>query len=129
MFSKKDKVKLESFIGSNTRFQGTIKTEGTLRVDGRVDGNIEADWLVLGENSSLKGNASATGIVVGGLVEGNLTAKEIVEVKDKGQVRGDVLTTKLTVSEGGLIDGRVSMQKEQSKIVELAQDKLKGAQF
>ena len=54
MFSKNTE-KLESFIGINSNFKGDIKTQGTLRVDGTVEGNIETDWLILGETSHLKG--------------------------------------------------------------------------
>ncbi|MBA3071111.1 MAG: polymer-forming cytoskeletal protein, partial [Nitrospirae bacterium] len=56
MFSKNTE-KLESFIGINSHFKGDIKTQGTLRIDGTVEGNIETDWLILGETSHLKGDA------------------------------------------------------------------------
>ncbi|MFZ3122304.1 MAG: polymer-forming cytoskeletal protein [Thermodesulfovibrionales bacterium] len=55
---------------------------------------------------------------MGGRVDGNLKAKEIVEIKAKGQVSGDISTGKLTIIEGGVFDGRSSMQKDESKIVE-----------
>jgi cytoskeletal protein CcmA (bactofilin family) len=120
MFSR-NKVKLESFIGSNTRLEGEIKMNGTLRVDGKVNGNIETDWLILGDKASLRGDVTANGIIVGGMLEGNLTAREIVEIKHNGRVNGDVLTSRLTVAEGGFINGRVSMQMEETKVVELTQ--------
>jgi cytoskeletal protein CcmA (bactofilin family) len=114
----KNTEKLESFIGPNSHFKGDIETKGTLRVDGGMEGSVEADWIILGEKSTLKGNVSARGIIVGGRVEGNLRAKEIVEIKSKGEVQGDVYTPKLTIVEGGKFDGRSSMAKEDSKVVE-----------
>lgn len=125
MFSKANDKTLESFIGVNTKFKGEIKTKGTLRVDGSVEGNIEADWVILGEKANLKGNANARGIVVGGSVTGNLAAREIVEIQQKGQITGDIVTAKLTVVEGGIIEGRTTMPREESKIVELAKEKIK----
>ena len=110
--------KLESFIGGNSRFKGDIDIKGTLRVDGAMEGNIAADWVILGEKGSLKGDVAARGIVVGGKIEGNLKAAEIVEIKPKGQVSGDIHTNKLTVLEGGTFDGRSTMKKEESKIIE-----------
>ncbi len=124
MFSKKDK--LESFLGTNTQVDGEISVKGTLRLDGRVNGNVNADWLVLGEGGFIKGEVKANGIIVGGQIEGNLIAKEVVDIKHKGSITGDISTTKLAVSEGGIIDGRVSMRREASNIIELKQEKAKA---
>jgi cytoskeletal protein CcmA (bactofilin family) len=118
MMFNKNTEKLESFIGMNSSFRGDIDTKGTLRIDGSMEGNVAADWVIFGEKATLRGDVSARGIIVGGRIEGNLKAKEIVEIKSKGQVHGDIVTLKLTVVEGGLFDGRSSMSKEESKIVE-----------
>jgi cytoskeletal protein CcmA (bactofilin family) len=117
MFSKNTE-KLESFIGANSVFKGDIETKGTLRVDGTMEGNVNADWVILGEKASLKGDIKARGIIVGGRVEGNLIAEEIVEIKAKGQISGDVSTNKFTIVEGGIFDGRSSMQKDKAKVLE-----------
>jgi cytoskeletal protein CcmA (bactofilin family) len=117
----KNTEKLESLVGSNSSFRGEVESKGTLRADGAIEGNINADWVVVGEKAKVKGNITARGIIIGGRVEGNLKAKEIVEIKNKGQVYGEVFTPKLTIAEGGIFDGRSSMQKEEeSKVVELA---------
>jgi len=118
MFSKNTE-KLESFIGINSHFKGDIKTQGTLRVDGTVEGNIETDWLILGETSHLKGDATSRGIIVGGRVDGNLTAREIIEIKTKGQVTGELTTSKLSIAEGAMFDGSSSMIREESNVIEL----------
>ncbi len=118
MAGKTDKI--ETFIGSNSTFKGEISTSGTLRVDGTLEGNITTDWLVLGEKGDIKGDVASNGVIVGGKIEGNVRAKEIIEVKNKGKVIGDILTPKLTIVEGGIIEGRTSMQQTGSKVVELA---------
>jgi len=118
MFNKNTE-KLESFIGANSTFKGDIDTKGTLRVDGIVEGNIVADWVVLGEKSHVKGDITARGIVVGGRVDGNIKAKEIVEIKNKGQLFGEIFTGKLVIVEGGIFDGRSRMHPEESaKIID-----------
>lgn len=117
MFSRNTE-KLESLIGANSAFKGNIETKGTLRVDGSMEGNVSADWVILGEKALIKGDVAARGIVVGGKVEGNLRAKEIVEIKAKGQVFGDVTSVKLTIIEGGIFEGRSSMSKEEIKVIE-----------
>jgi cytoskeletal protein CcmA (bactofilin family) len=123
MFSKKDGEKLEALIGANTSFKGDIATKGTLRIDGTLEGNAQADWLIIGEKGRMAGNAAARGVIVGGKLEGNITAKETVEIKAKGNVHGDVYTPKLSVMEGGLINGRTNMGHTDGKIVEIASGK------
>ncbi len=110
--------KLESFIGANSDFKGDLDVKGTLRIDGVLAGNVNADWVILGEKAILKGDVSARGIIVAGRIEGNLRAKEIVEVKSKGHVSGDIYTSKLTVVEGGVFDGKSRMTKEETKVLE-----------
>ena len=120
MFDKKKSEELESIIGKNTQVDGNITTKGTIRIDGRLNGNVKADWVVLGEKSFVRGDIQVAGALVAGYVEGSVSAKEIIEVKRTGQVRGDVATSKLVVIEGGMIDGKVGMQqKEGAKVVEL----------
>lgn len=119
MMFHKNTEKLESFIGANSLFKGDVDTKGTLRVDGVVEGNIVADWVVLGESSHIKGDITARGIVIGGRVDGNIKAKEIVEIKNKGQLHGEIFTNKLVIAEGGILEGRTRMhQHEESKVIE-----------
>lgn len=114
----KNTEKLESFIGANSNFRGNIDTKGTLRIDGTMEGNVNADWVIFGEKAFLKGDITARGIVVGGKIEGNVRAKEIVEIKPKGQIYGDICSSKLTIIEGGIFDGRSTMTKEEAKVIE-----------
>jgi len=118
MFTKGEK--LESFIGQNTHFKGEITTKGTLRIDGNVDGNVQADWLVIGDKAYIKGNATATSIVVGGTIEGNVLARGLVDIQKKGRVKGDITTSKLTVMDGGIVDGRITMHQDSAKLIEMS---------
>jgi cytoskeletal protein CcmA (bactofilin family) len=118
MMFTKNTEKLESFIGASSKFRGDIETKGTLRIDGILEGNVQADWVILGEKSSVRGDITGRGIIIGGSVDGNLRAKEIIEIKSKGRVTGDIATSKLTISEGGVFDGRSAMQNGETKVLE-----------
>ncbi len=119
----KKNEKLETIVGSNTQIEGNVTTKGTLRIDGRLTGDVETDWLILGEKAFLKGNVKVAGVAVAGYLEGNVVAKEIIELKRTGQIQGDVTTNKLVVIEGGIVDGKIAMQqKEGGKVVELTQE-------
>jgi cytoskeletal protein CcmA (bactofilin family) len=111
--------KIESLIGNNSVFRGSIETKDTLRIDGTVEGNVRADWVIVGEKALVKGDIEARGIVLGGRVEGNLKALETVEMKSKGQLIGDIFTAKLTVTEGAIFEGRSKMESDETNVVEL----------
>lgn len=118
MFSRRNNKKLESFIGVNSSLKGDIKTKGTLRIDGEVEGKVDSDWLIIGEKGLIKGDVRSNRVIVGGRIEGTVTAKEIIEVKGKGEITGDINTPKLTVSEGAVLNGKTTMSKD-TNVVEL----------
>ncbi|MGE5664565.1 MAG: bactofilin family protein [Deltaproteobacteria bacterium] len=111
MFGKKSVQKLETIIGNDSTVTGEMNIKGTLRVDGIVEGDIFSDWVIVGETGRIRGNVKSRGVVVGGRVEGNIDATEIVELKGKGQVTGEISTVKLAMSEGAVFDGRSSMKR------------------
>ena len=133
MFSK-DTGKLESLIGVDTDFQGELNVKGTLRVDGRVDGRLNAECVILSETAVVKGEVTAKKIIVGGKVEENLRAQEILEIRAKGKVLGDIFTNKLSVMQGGEFNGKIEMKIDESKVLdfqsksgtELSQDYLRN---
>jgi cytoskeletal protein CcmA (bactofilin family) len=117
MFLKKNN-KLEALIGPNSEFKGDITANGTLRIDGKITGNIIADSVILANDASVVGDIKARNIVIGGRVDGNLTAEDIIEIKPTGQVFGDIHTRKLSVAEGGIFEGRSFIQKDETKVID-----------
>jgi cytoskeletal protein CcmA (bactofilin family) len=119
MFQKKND-KLESFIGINSEFRGDITVSGTLRIDGKLTGNITAGWIVVGEQALVKGDLVASGIVVGGRVEGTLKADDLVELKPSAQLYGDICSKKLVIAEGGVFMGRSVTQGNDAKLIDFS---------
>jgi len=126
MMFDKEADKLESVLGSNSNFKGELKVDGTLRVDGTVDGQLEADHVILTESAMVKGAIKAKKIIIGGKIDGNVRAQELVEIKSKGKVLGDIFAPKLAIIEGGEVNGKIEMKKEENKVVELG---LKGREL
>ncbi|HEU0264880.1 MAG TPA: polymer-forming cytoskeletal protein [Geobacterales bacterium] len=112
MFSsnKKDS-RLETSIGPETTLKGELVSTGTVRVDGTFEGNITADWVIIGERGSVQGDVAAKVMIIGGKIRGNLRAANMVEIKPKGEVTGEIVTARLTVHEGAVFDGRSTMQR------------------
>lgn len=126
MFNKKSVQKLETIIGNESTVTGELNIKGTLRVDGIIEGDIFADWVIVGESGRIHGNVKSRGVVVGGRVEGNLEASEIVELKGKGEVTGEICTVKLAMSEGAVFDGRSTMKKAAQDADSEAKGKIKS---
>jgi cytoskeletal protein CcmA (bactofilin family) len=118
MFTAQQK-KLESIVGTNSDFIGEMNVSGTLRVDGMVHGKLNADCVIISESAMVKGDIKAKAIIVGGKVEGNLFGQEIIEIKSKGIVLGEVYAQKFFIIEGGVLNGRVQMKTDESNVIPL----------
>ena len=121
MFSKEIE-KLKSFLGAQSEFQGELTAKGILRMDGTVTGRVRADQVILSETAVIKGDVLAKIIIVGGKIEGSLRAPDLVEIKSKGKVKGEIFTNKFLVMEGGEFNGRIEMKGDESKVLDF--DKL-----
>lgn len=128
MFSKSSQKvdKAESIIGGQSEVTGDLNVKGTLQVDGSIKGQVKADHVVLTESSRIKGDITAHKIIVSGKVEGNLKAEEAIEIMPRGKVTGDVFTNRISVAEGGELNGKVVMSERNSKIVKV-EGKIPGA--
>ena len=73
----------------------------------------------LSETAEVKGEIKAKNILIGGKMDGNVRAQELVEIKSKGKVLGDIFTPKLAIIEGGEFNGKVEMKREENKVIEL----------
>jgi cytoskeletal protein CcmA (bactofilin family) len=111
MFGKGSR-KLETIVGDGTRVVGQVSVKGTIRIDGIVEGDLQADWVVVGETGKIVGNTHSRGMVVGGSVEGNIEATETVELMGKSSMAGDIRAPKLSVAEGAVFDGSSRMKGE-----------------
>lgn len=116
MFNNHNK-KMESIIGKNSDISGELNVSGTLRIDGMVRGKLNAECVIVSESAMVKGDIKARTIIVGGKVEGNLIGEEMIEIKPKGAVLGEIFTNKFFVIEGGTFNGRVQMKKDESNVI------------
>ncbi|MCC6928312.1 MAG: polymer-forming cytoskeletal protein [Gemmatimonadaceae bacterium] len=99
-----------SVIGSGMRVIGDIESNGTIKVEGVVEGSVRgARQLLLGKGGTINGDVHAVEAVLGGSVVGNVLATERVEIQGSSSVEGDILTKSMVVYEGGVINGSVRM--------------------
>lgn len=99
-----------NLIGHGTTVEGKVRSQGSVRVDGRVVGEINAyEAVSIGVSGEVEGNISAKNITVGGKIRGNLTAQEKLVFLEKAVVQGDIRAAKLVIDEGATFDGKCSM--------------------
>ena len=115
-FSKNKKGKnlsLDTLIGANTVFEGSISSDCSVCVEGSVRGRIEAKGeVVVGREGKVEANIHADSVVVGGQIVGNIHARSRLEITTTGRVTGDIEATTITVAEGGTVDGKFKMMEE-----------------
>ena len=97
----------ESVIGSDVEIIGTIKSSGTVRLDGKLDGELICGGnAILGKSAQVKGNVTATSVSIEGKINGNLLAKDKIEMKATATVNGDIKARRLSVEDGVTFVGR-----------------------
>jgi cytoskeletal protein CcmA (bactofilin family) len=116
MFGKRDEGlplsmdKVDTIIGKGTEFSGTIKASGLLRIEGKVEGEIESSGdVVLAEGSEVNAELKARHSVIAGTYSGNISLEGKLEIRATGKVRGDVRVAGLVIEDGAHFDGKCEM--------------------
>ena len=100
-----------SLLDAQLAVTGDLDTAGSLRIDGKLEGNVRrADTVVLGVGATMSGDVHAREVVIGGSITGNIHATDRVELQATAIVTGDVITQTILVQEGGVVNGRVLMR-------------------
>lgn len=106
---------MDSIIGVNTIIKGEIEVKGTIRVDGRFEGIITADWVIIGKTGYIEGKVTAGAIMVSGEIIGKVFSSDFVEIKQTGKIIGDIETDRIIILEGGRFEGKSIIKREMSK--------------
>ncbi len=96
-----------SILGRDLVITGDIKTDGDIQIDGRLEGNIHAENLTIGEHGAINGKISAGTVHVRGKVTGKIDAT-IVELAETANVQADLVQDQLTIANGAYFDGKCS---------------------
>ena len=97
-------------LNSNVEIKGNLKFAGQLTFEGKLEGEIQSEGtLLLGDSAVINGNINASSIVLRGKINGNVTAKDKVEIKGKTEMFGDVTAAKLVIEEGVTFVGKMDV--------------------
>lgn len=116
---------VKAFLGEGTEFKGVLSFEGTVRIDGTLEGEILGeDLLIVGEPAVVKAEIDVGTAVVSGQVTGNIRARQRVELLATSSVTGIIRTPSLVVAAGATFNGNCEMaSRDDTKIVRLEKRK------
>jgi len=101
---------IKAFLGEGTDFKGILTFEGTVRVDGKLEGEVYTkDTLIVGESAVVAAEINVHTIVISGIVRGNINATGKIEVHRPGKLFGNVKTPSLFIEEGVIFEGNCAM--------------------
>ena len=100
-------------IGVGTEITGDVATNGDIRFDGVLIGNLKTKGkVVIGETGSVKGEIACKNAVLEGKVEGKIAVSELLTLKGTSVLTGDIITRRLAIEPGAKFSGNCSMTAE-----------------
>ncbi len=99
-----------NFLGGGTIVEGTIKTDNSVRVDGKLKGKLICkNTLTVGLNGEIEGEVQAKNAIVGGKIKGKVSIAEKLVLESKSVLIGELKANKLIIDEGAVFDGTSDM--------------------
>src|SRR5580704_15574932 len=100
----------KNVLSSDVEIKGNLKFSGELTFEGKLEGEIQTEGtLNLGESAAVNGNITAHSVIVRGRVNGNINAKDKIEIKSKAELFGDIRAAKLVIEEGVTYVGKTEV--------------------
>jgi len=120
---EKDTNRIETLIGGQCCFIGSLNGNGTLKIDGSIDGDLICeDDVILGETGRIKGNTVCNNAYINGIIQGDISCKSTLTIESCGKVKGNIFVKKLMISEGGILDGKCTMTSYEQPNVDVDVD-------
>jgi len=122
-----NETKVTSIVGPGTKIKGEVSSEGTIRIEGYVEGQIQsADTIVIQENGKVKANLIGGQVIVSGEVHGNVFAHDRLEITSSAKVVGDITSPRIAIAEGVVFEGKCTMKSPAQALKQQQQEKEKG---
>ncbi len=101
---------VSAFVGEGVEFKGVINYQGTVRIDGQLEGEIHTSGvLIVGQGAVIDAKVEAGTIICQGKILGDIVAREKVQLMSPAVLDGSVKTPSLSMEEGVLFNGTCEM--------------------
>ena len=105
-----------SIIGVGMKLIGDCETDGTIRIDGTVEGNVRAGKaVVVGKEGLVEGSIYTQDAVISGRVQGSVSAESRLELQSTSRILGDVQALRMQLEEGASLQGQVAVGESYTK--------------
>ena len=103
--------KVISIIGAGTKIKGEIRSQGTIRLEGEVEGSVHSDdTIVVHDTGHVKADLMGGQVIISGEVHGNVAAHDRLEITSQGRVFGDITAPRIAIAEGVVFEGKCTMK-------------------
>lgn len=115
--SKKNEKVIDTIIGKDTVIEGNIKLTTSLRIDGKVHGDIECSGDVfIGKDGFSEPSIKAKNVIVAGEAKGDIHTTQNVHIQAKGALTGNVTSSSIIIDEGGIFNGNSTTRAAEDKV-------------
>jgi cytoskeletal protein CcmA (bactofilin family) len=105
-----------SIVGPGMRIVGDCETDGTVRIEGTIQGSVRAGKaVVVGKEGSVEGDIFTQDAVVSGRIVGSLMAESRLEVQASAKIEGEIKARRMQLDEGAVLNGTVTMGQAAAK--------------
>lgn len=102
---------MNTFIAKGSEFVGKLTFEGTVRIDGKVDGEIfSRGTLIIGPGADIKSKVNVDSVMISGNINGNVHANKKIELRAPARLKGNITTPSLVVEQGVIFEGNCKME-------------------
>ena len=117
------KEEINAFLGVGTSYRGRLDFTGAVRIDGTFEGEVESEGtLVVGREAVINGHVRVGQLILGGKLEGEVSAKQRVVLHKTARFKGNMNTPALSVEEGAMLEGKVCMNGDATSSETLPED-------
>lgn len=108
---------VETIVGKDTQFKGSINAKGSVRIDGSVEGEIVCSaTAVVGQTGNISAQIKAVNATIAGVVKGNVEIAERLELLPTAKLYGDIKVGALVIGEGAVFKGACEMTQGSQQV-------------
>lgn len=114
-----DNQHLDTLIGEHSHFNGELRFEGAVRIDGKFEGNVRSSGegtLIVSESAQIIGEVEVPNLLLHGTIRGNARASKSLKIGPTGKLNGDVEYSVLSLAEGAAINGRCNRIEDKERV-------------
>ena len=110
LFKKSDSKDFDIIIGQDSSITGEIISSGSIRIDGKVSGDIQSKGdVIIGTDSTIDSDIAAHFCEISGKVNGDIHSKSQLRILNSGSLKGNVVVSSLSIEEGGIFQGNCNI--------------------